>query len=86
MAKKKTRKKKMNKLVDELVVVGKVTKKEGEKFLKEIWRETRDERELLREGVEKIGKDLRKKIDIPTRKEFEALKKRVEALEKKETE
>ncbi len=74
---------KTRELLEELIRAGKVTKEEGEKFLKKFWKDTEEEREYLKERIEKFAGEVKERIGAPTREEFEELKKRVEKLEKR---
>lgn len=73
---------KTKELLEELIRAGKVTKEEGERFLKKFWKDTEDEREFLKDKVGKFATEVRERMEAPTREEFKDIKKRVEKLEK----
>ena len=69
-------------LAKELVEKGKMTEKEGSKFLKELQNRYDDTQKKLEERVEKTVKDFLKKANVVTSDELKAVKKEVRELKK----
>ena len=69
-------------LVKELVEKGKMTEKDGSKFLKDLQKRYEDTQKKLEERVEKTVKDFLKKADVVTGDELKAVKKEIRELKK----
>ena len=69
-------------LAKELVEKGKMTEKEGSKFVKELQSRYEDTQKKLEERVEKTVKDFLKKANVVTSDELKAVKKEVRELKK----
>ena len=69
-------------LAKELVEKGKMTEKEGSKFVKELQNRYEDTQKKLEERVEKTVKDFLKKANVVTSDELKAVKKEVRELKK----
>ena len=75
-------KEKAEKMVDELIKKGELTKKEGKETIKEFTEKSKEFKKELTKKVEKTVADTIEKLNIPTRKEFAALKSKIEKMEK----
>jgi len=69
-------------LAKELVDKGKMSEKDGRKFLKDLKKRYEETQKKLETRVEKTVKDLLKKSDVVTADELKALKKEVRELKK----
>jgi polyhydroxyalkanoate synthesis regulator phasin len=67
-------------LANEMVEQGKMTEKEGRKFLDELHGRYEDTQKKLEARVEKSVKELLKKADVVTQDELKALKKEIRDL------
>ena len=66
----------------ELVEKGKMPKKEGDKFLKDLQRKYEETQKSLEARAEKSVKDFFKKANVATRDDLKALKKEIKDLKK----
>jgi len=73
---------KIEKVVDDIVAQGKLTKEEGIKFAAEIQAEAHKTGDHLKQVGKDNFRDFIEKTGVPTRAEFDALNARLEALEK----
>jgi len=69
-------------LAKELVDKGKMTEKDGSKFLQDLQKRYEETQKKLETRVEKTVKDLLKKADVVTGDELKAVKKEVRELKK----
>lgn len=69
-------------LAKELVEKGKMTEKDGKKFLDELQKRYEDVQNKLEERVEKTVKEFLKKADVVTADDLKAIKKEIRALKK----
>ena len=69
-------------LAKELIEKGKMTEKEGKKFIDNLRQKSDDARNNLEKRVEKIVKEILKKVDVASRDELVALKKEIRELKK----
>ncbi|MEE4603644.1 MAG: hypothetical protein V2J65_20345 [Desulfobacteraceae bacterium] len=69
-------------LTKELVDKGKMTEKEGSKFLQDLQKRYEETQKKLEARVEKTVKDFLKKADVVTGDELKAVKKEVRELKK----
>jgi polyhydroxyalkanoate synthesis regulator phasin len=69
-------------LAKELVDKGKMTEKDGNKFVKDLQKRYEETQKKLEERVEKTVKDFLKKANIVTSDELKAVKKEVRELKK----
>ena len=69
-------------LAKELIEKGKMTEKEGKKFIDTLRQKSDDARNKLEKRVEKIVKEILKKVDVASRDELVALKKEIRELKK----
>jgi len=69
-------------LAKELVDKGKMTEKEGSKFLQDLQKRYEETQKKLEARVEKTVKDFLKKADVVTGDELKAVKKEVRELKK----
>ena len=69
-------------LAKELVDKGKMTEKDGSKFIKDLQKRYEETQKKLEARVEKTVKDFLKKADVVTGDELKAVKKEVRELKK----
>ena len=69
-------------LTKELVDKGKMTEKDGSKFIKDLQKRYEETQKKLEARVEKTVKDFLKKADVVTGDELKAVKKEVRELKK----
>ena len=69
-------------LAKELVEKGKMTEKDGKKFLDELQKRYEDVQSKLEERVEKTVKEFLKRADVVTADDLKAIKKEIRALKK----
>ena len=69
-------------LAKELVEKGKMTEKDGNKFVKDLQKRYEETQKKLETRVEKTVKDFLKKADVVTGDELKAVKKEVRELKK----
>lgn len=69
-------------LAKDIAEQGKMTEKEGRKFIDELQERYEDAQKKLEERVEKSVKDLLKKADVVTQDELKGLKKEIRDLKK----
>lgn len=69
-------------LAKELVEKGKMSEKDGSKFLKDLQDKYSETQKKLEDRVEKTVKELLKKADVVTSDELKAIKKEVRELKK----
>ena len=69
-------------LAKELVEKGKMTEKDGSKFLKDLQSRYEETQKKLEARVEKTVKDFLKKADVVTEDELKAVKKEIRELKK----
>ena len=69
-------------LAKELIDKGKMSEKDGSKFIKDLQKRYEDTQKKLETRVEKTVKELFKKADVVTNDELKALKKEVRDLKK----
>ncbi len=69
-------------LAKELVEKGKMTEKDGKKFLDELQKRYEEVQSKLEERVEKTVKEFLKKADVVTADDLKAIKKEIRALKK----
>ena len=69
-------------LAKELVEKGKMTEKDGKKFLDELQKRYEDVQNKLENRVEKTVKEFLKKADVVTADDLKAIKKEIRALKK----
>ena len=69
-------------LAKELVDKGKMTEKDGNKFVKELQKRYEETQKMLETRVEKTVKDILKKANVVTSDELKAVKKEVRELKK----
>ena len=69
-------------LAKELVDKGKMTEKDGSKFLQDLQKRYEETQKKLEARVEKTVKDILKKADVVTGDELKAVKKEVRELKK----
>jgi polyhydroxyalkanoate synthesis regulator phasin len=69
-------------LAKELISKGKMTEKEGVKFMEDLQKRYDDTQKKLEERVEKAVKDFMKRADVVTGDELKGLKKEIRELKK----
>jgi polyhydroxyalkanoate synthesis regulator phasin len=69
-------------LAKELVDKGKMTEKDGNKFVKDLQKRYEETQKMLETRVEKTVKDILKKANVVTSDELKAVKKEVRELKK----
>ena len=69
-------------LAKDIAEQGKMTEKEGRKFIDDLQERYEDAQKKLEERVEKSVKDLLKKADVVTQDELKGLKKEIRDLKK----
>ena len=69
-------------LAKELINKGKMTEKEGVKFMEDLQKRYDDTQKKLEERVEKAVKDFMKRADVVTGDELKGLKKEIRELKK----
>jgi len=69
-------------LAKELVEKGKMTEKDGNKFVKDLQKRYEETQKMLETRVEKTVKDILKKANVVTSDELKAVKKEVRELKK----
>ena len=72
----------MEDLAKEVVEKGKMTEKDGKKFLEELQKRYEDVQSKLEDRVEKTVKEFLKKADVVTGDELKAIKKEIRELKK----
>lgn len=72
----------MEDLAKEVVEKGKMTEKDGKKFLEELQKRYEDVQTKLEDRVEKTVKDFLKKADVVTSEDLKAIKKEIRELKK----
>ena len=71
------------KVVNELIEKGEMTRKEGDEFIDKLAKRGEEAKNELESKIEKKIQDILKKLKIPTRDEVDALKKKVNSIAKK---
>jgi polyhydroxyalkanoate synthesis regulator phasin len=69
-------------MANDMVAQGKMTEKEGRKFLDELQGRYSETQKKLEERVEKSVREILKKMDVVTQDELKALKKEIRDLKK----
>ena len=69
-------------MANDMVAQGKMTEKEGRKFLDELQGRYNETQKKLEERVEKSVREILKKMDVVTQDELKALKKEIRELKK----
>jgi polyhydroxyalkanoate synthesis regulator phasin len=69
-------------MAEDMVAQGKMTEKEGRKFLDELQERYAETQKKLEERVEKSVREILKKMDVVTQDELKALKKEIRDLKK----
>ena len=72
----------MEDLAKEVVEKGKMTEKDGKKFLEELQQRYEEVQSKLEDRVEKTVKDFLKKADVVTSDDLKAIKKEIRELKK----
>ena len=69
-----------NKLVDELIEKGEMTRKEGDEFLEKMENKGRQARDNFRKDINESIEKMLTRMNIPTRKEIDEINKKLDAL------